>query len=95
MRMIILIGKLLCLVFWVMLVVSFFEVFSDDVSRGLSVSAVAILFVHLVEVAIFSKVINKVSVEPKFDKMQVLLFGLFHLLVLNKMKGERWRSDGI
>ena len=78
----ILIGKLITLCFWGAVLLSLFSVFSDPVQTMLGWAGVAVLLVHFVEVALFTRRFGDKLIEPKFDKLMVLVFGIFHMLPL-------------
>ena len=80
MKAIILIGKVITLIFWIAVFVSLFSVFSDPIAHLLGWAGAAVLLVHFIEVAIFTKRFGKKLIEPKFDKLMVLIFGIFHIM---------------
>ncbi len=80
MKMIILIGKVVTLLFWVAVLVSLFSVFPESVETILGWAGAGILLVHFVEVALFTRRFGAQLIEPKFDKLMVLVFGIFHVL---------------
>ncbi len=80
MRVMILMGKAVTLCFWGTVLLSLFSVFPKQVESLLGWAGVAILLIHLVEVAIFTKRFGNELVEPKYDKLMVLVFGIFHVL---------------
>lgn len=65
--------------FWLLVLVSLFSVFSEPVTRLLGWAGAVIFFVHLVEVALFTRDFGQHYPEPKFERLQVLLFGIVHL----------------
>lgn len=94
MKIIILSGKAITLVFWIFVLLSLFAVFSEPVTNMLGWVGVAVLLIHFVEVAIFTKRFGGQLIEPKYDKLMVLVFGVFHVLPFlmdefNKNKTER------
>ncbi|MCP5163010.1 MAG: DUF1145 domain-containing protein [Hahellaceae bacterium] len=82
MKVMLFVGKLITLLFWVCVIASLFSVFPDPVSTLLGWGAVGVLVLHLIEVSLFSARLSSKSIEPKLDKMMILVFGVFHLLPL-------------
>lgn len=80
MKIIILAGKAITLAFWIFVLLSLFAVFSEPVAKMLGWVGVAVLLVHFVEVAMFTKRFGGKLIEPKYDKLMVLIFGIFHVL---------------
>ncbi len=76
------IGKGVTLCFWGAVVLSLFSVFPDRVASLLGWAAVAVLVLHVIEVVMFASLLSTHSLEPKYDKMRVLIFGIFHVLPL-------------
>ncbi|MFD2229693.1 DUF1145 domain-containing protein [Alkalimarinus sediminis] len=90
MKIIILAGKTITLAFWGFVLVSLFSVFSQSVTQMLGWVGVAVLLVHFAEVAMFTKRFGSRLTEPKFDKLMVLIFGIFHIMpfLLDEIKTE-------
>ncbi|WP_250657326.1 DUF1145 domain-containing protein [Alkalimarinus coralli] len=90
MKAIIALGKIITLIFWVAVIASLFEVFSETASAMLGWAGAAVLIVHFIEVALFTKRFGDKLIEPKFDKLMVLVFGIFHVLpfLVNQLKEE-------
>jgi len=80
MKVMILTGKTATLFFWGAVLLSLFSVFPKQVESLLGWAGVVILLIHFVEVAIFTKRFGSELVEPKYDKLMVLVFGIFHVL---------------
>ncbi|UZE95183.1 DUF1145 domain-containing protein [Alkalimarinus alittae] len=92
MKTIILLGKGITLGFWVAVFSSLFSVFSDNVAMMLGWAGAAVLLVHFVEVALFTKRFGDRLMEPKFDKLMVLVFGIFHILPFLMRELEREKA---
>jgi len=80
MKRFILMGKLITLFFWVAVLLSLFAVFPKSVGVLLGWFGVVILLIHFIEAAIFTKRFGDELVEPKYEKLMVLVFGIFHIL---------------
>ena len=84
----ILMGKVVTLFFWGVVLLSLFSVFPQSIASLIGWAGVAILLIHFVEVAIFTKRFGNELVEPKYDKLMVLVFGIFHVLPFMMKKSE-------
>jgi len=80
MKVMILMGKVVTLFFWGAVLLSLFSIFPEQVTALLGWAGMAILLIHFVEVAIFTKRFGDELVEPKYEKLMVLVFGIFHVL---------------
>jgi len=81
MKVMILMGKVVTLFFWGAVLLSLFSIFPEQVTTLLGWAGMAILLIHFVEVAIFTKRFGDELVEPKYEKLMVLVFGIFHVLL--------------
>ena len=86
--MVILMGKVVSLVFWGAVLLSLFSIFPKSIASFLGWAGVVILLIHFVEAAIFTKRFGSELVEPKYEKMMVLVFGIFHILPFMMKKSE-------
>ncbi len=77
-------------VFWGLVLISLFQVFPAQVASLLGWAGVVILLVHVIEVALFTRDFAQLYIEPKFERLQVLLFGIVHLSEL-KLKAAHSR----
>lgn len=84
-------GKAVTLFFWGAVIASLFAIFPKPITSMLGWAGVAILLVHFVEVAMFTRRFGGQLVEPKFDKLMVLVFGIFHVLpfMLNEVESRK------
>ncbi len=91
MKIIILIAKSVTLAFWVTVLLSLFSVFSEPLTEMLGWMGAAVLLIHFIEVAMFTKRFSHRLIEPKFDKLMVLVFGVFHMLpfLMDEIKKEK------
>ena len=86
MKVLILVGKFVTLFFWGAVLLSLFSVFPKNIVTLLGWAGAVILLIHFIEAAIFTKRFGDELVEPKYEKLMVLVFGLFHILPF--MKGR-------
>ena len=74
-------GKLLALVFWLGVLANLLQPFAEPFAQGLWLRGGIIAVVHLLEVALFNGRFQGRD-SPWWDRLQVLLFGVFHALTL-------------
>ena len=80
MKVMILMGRVVTLFLWGAVLLSLFSVFPKPVASLLGWTGALILLIHFVEAAIFTKRFGDELVEPKYEKLMVLVFGVFHIL---------------
>jgi putative membrane protein len=78
MRVFLLLGKLLTLLFWVLVLVNLFANFAKPFGLLLQVAGALVLLAHALELLLFK---SRLQPRPKpwLDCLQVMLFGMFHL----------------
>ncbi|WP_369602543.1 DUF1145 domain-containing protein [Hahella sp. SMD15-11] len=91
MKLFIMMGKGLVGLFWLGEGLNLFQVFPKEVSGIYHILAVTILAIHWVEAVLASRMWAQSWIEPKYEKMQILAFGVFHILALRgqQRKGLR------
>lgn len=97
MRIAIGLGKAITLMFWLAELFNLFRMIPAPTSQLLHGAAVVILILHLFEVAIMVRLHGRYLIEPKLDKMQVLVFGVFHWLeIMRRIRqtGQRQAARG-
>lgn len=92
MRGLILVGKVLVGLFWLGEALNLFKVWPPSVSQIYHVLAVVILGIHVAEAALASRMWGTHWVEPKFEKMLILVFGVFHVLALRERQRQAKRG---
>jgi len=75
-------GKALTLVFWWLALVNLFMPLVHPFSLLIHLASVALLLVHLFEIVMFNTWL-KHRRHPWFDRLQILLVGIFHLQALS------------
>ena len=75
-------GKTLILLFWLSELANLFRLLPDPLDNLAHIAAVVLLMLHAAETALFTRLYGQQLAEPKFHKMQVLIFGVFHWLDL-------------
>lgn len=71
-------GKCAGLVFWLVAVINLLQPFTDPIHLAVNLVASVLLLVHLLEVLVFNRTL-KTRAHPWVDRLQVLLFGIFHI----------------
>lgn len=71
-------GKCVGLVFWLVVVVNLLQPFTHPINLLVNLVASVLLLVHLLEVLLFNRTL-KTRAHPWRDRLQVLLFGIFHI----------------
>ncbi|EMG4342666.1 DUF1145 domain-containing protein [Pseudomonas aeruginosa] len=74
-------GKLVTLVFWGAVLVNLLHPFAYPLNWLLSIAGGLILLIHLIEILVLGGRL-KARAHPWLDRLQVLLFGVFHMLAL-------------
>ena len=74
-------GKLVTLVFWGAVLVNLLHPFAYPLNWLLSIAGGLILLIHLIEILVLGRRL-KARAHPWLDRLQVLLFGVFHMLAL-------------
>lgn len=74
-------GKGLVLLFWLAVLVNLFKPFGPPFAQGLWLAGGLIGLIHLAELLLF-KARFQGRAHPGLDRLQVLLFGIFHLSTL-------------
>jgi putative membrane protein len=78
MRVFLLLGKLITLLFWLLVLINQLVSFSQPFALLLQVTGALVLLAHALELVWFkSRFRNRP--RPWLDRLQVLLFGVFHL----------------
>jgi putative membrane protein len=81
MRVFLRLGKLLALLFWALVLVNLFASFAKPFGLLLQAAGALILLIHGLELLLFKA---RLENRPRLwlERLQVLLFGVFHLLGL-------------
>lgn len=74
-------GKLLALVFWLVVLANWLQPFAEPFAQGLWLLGGVFAVVHLLEMLLFNGRFQGRD-SPWWDRLQVLLFGVFHALTL-------------
>lgn len=78
MRVFLLLGKLVTLLFWALVLGSLFVGLAKPFALFLQVTGALVFVVHVLELLLFkSRFQNRPN--PWLDRLQVMLFGVFHL----------------
>ncbi len=84
MKLLSLLGKAIVLVFWLVLLVNLLQPFAAPFAL-LNLCGVLFLVAHLIEILVFrARLLGRP--KPWSDRLQIMLFGVFHLLALRPAK---------
>jgi uncharacterized protein YhhL (DUF1145 family) len=84
--------KALLLIFWMVFLLSALKTWSDPWRIYINWMGIFILCIHLIEAIWFVSKFGNQLAEPKFEKMQVLVFGVLHWgPALKKLKSTTQR----
>jgi putative membrane protein len=78
MRVFLRLGKLLTLLFWALLLVNQLVGFTQPFALLLQVTGGVVLLAHALELRLFKSRLHN-RPKPWLDRLQVMLFGVFHL----------------
>lgn len=81
MRVILRLGKLLALLFWALVLINLLVNFAKPFDVFLHVAGASVLLIHGLELLLF-KARLELRPRPWLERLQVLLFGAFHLFGL-------------
>ncbi|BBP81737.1 DUF1145 domain-containing protein [Pseudomonas sp. No.21] len=82
------VGKLVALVFWLAVLANLIEPFAKPFASLLNAVAALVLGLHLLELVVCNGQL-RTRPRPWNDRLQLLLFGVFHLLGLPRSEGGR------
>ncbi len=88
MRVFLLVGKLVTLLFWALVVVNLFAGFAKPFGLLLQVTGALVLVAHALELLLFKSRLQH-RPRPWLDRLQVMLFGVFHLYGLAPVAAAR------
>lgn len=78
MRIFLLVGKVLTLLFWLLVLVNLFAGFAKPVGLLLQATGALVLVAHALELLLFKSRLQH-RPKPWLDRLQVMVFGMFHL----------------
>lgn len=86
-------GKLIALLFWLAVLANLFQPFAHPFSTLLNTVGALILLIHIVEVLALGKRLRS-RPHPGADRLQILLFGVFHFAGLPAAQPESAKVEG-
>jgi putative membrane protein len=81
MRAFLRLGKLLALLFWALVLVNLLDSFTQPFALLLHVAGALVLLIHGLELLLFKARLQQ-RPQPGLERLQVLLFGVFHVFGL-------------
>lgn len=79
MRLFMGLGKVVALLFWLVVIVNLVSPFAKPFDMLLNGAGILLILVHLFEIMLFNSLLRG-RANPWLDRLQLLLFGVFHLL---------------
>ncbi|MFC5695408.1 DUF1145 domain-containing protein [Pseudomonas sp. GCM10022186] len=79
MRLFMGLGKVIALLFWLVVIANLVSPFARPFEMLLNGAGVLLILVHLFEIVLFNSLLRQ-RARPWLDRLQLLLFGVFHLL---------------
>ncbi|MDH4872267.1 DUF1145 domain-containing protein [Pseudomonas sp. BN515] len=79
MRLFMGLGKVVALLFWLVVIVNLVSPFAKPFDMLLNGAGILLILVHLFEIMLFNSLLRG-RANPWLDRLQLLLFGIFHLL---------------
>ncbi|WP_152221289.1 DUF1145 domain-containing protein [Pseudomonas sp. SCB32] len=81
-------GKLIALLFWLAVLANLILPFAHPFSTLLTTAGVLILLIHIIEIlALRNRLLGRP--RPGMDRLQILLFGVFHFATLPQPAAEK------
>lgn len=90
MRLFMGLGKVVALLFWLVVIANVVSPFSQPFDMLLNGAGILLILVHLFEIMLFNSLLRGRS-SPWMDRLQLLLFGVFHLLSIPRHHGKEAR----
>ncbi|MBT8764627.1 DUF1145 domain-containing protein [Metapseudomonas boanensis] len=91
MRVFLGLGKVVALLFWLAVIANLFVPFAAPFDVLLNGAGALLLLVHLGEALLFNPLLQR-QARPWLDRLQLLLFGVFHLLGLSRRAAQEEHS---
>ncbi|MBD2839381.1 DUF1145 domain-containing protein [Pseudomonas sp. JM0905a] len=79
MRLFMGLGKVVALLFWLVVIINLVSPFAKPFDMLLNGAGILLVLVHLFEIMLFNSLLRG-RANPWLDRLQLLLFGIFHLL---------------
>ncbi len=79
MRLFMGLGKVIALLFWLVVITNLVSPFARPFEMLLNGAGFLLILVHLFEIVLFNSLLRQ-RARPWLDRLQLLLFGVFHLL---------------
>lgn len=90
MRLFMGLGKVVALLFWLVVIANVVSPFSQPFDMLLNGAGILLILVHLFEIMLFNSLLRG-RASPWMDRLQLLLFGVFHLLSIPRHHGKEAR----
>ncbi|GLZ87863.1 hypothetical protein Pres01_39140 [Metapseudomonas resinovorans] len=90
MRLFMGLGKVVALLFWLVVIANVASPFTKPFDMLLNGAGILLIVVHLFEIMLFNSLLRG-RANPWLDRLQLLLFGVFHLLTIPRHRGKEAR----
>jgi putative membrane protein len=90
MRLFMGLGKVVALLFWLVVIANVAAPFTKPFDMLLNGAGILLILVHLFEIMLFNSLLHG-RANPWQDRLQLLLFGVFHLLSIPRHRGKEAR----
>lgn len=87
MRLIMGMGKVVALLFWLAVIANLVSPFAKPFDLLLSAAGGLLILIHLFEILLFNSLLRG-RANPWLDRLQLLLFGVFHLLGIPRHRAK-------
>ncbi|AOE84185.1 DUF1145 domain-containing protein [Pseudomonas sp. TCU-HL1] len=87
MRLFMGLGKVIALLFWLVVIANLLSPFTRPFEMLLNGAGILLILVHLLEIMLFNSLLRD-RASPWMDRLQLLLFGVFHLLSIPRHRTQ-------
>ncbi|MCO6055623.1 DUF1145 domain-containing protein [Pseudomonas sp. MOB-449] len=87
MRLFMGLGKVIALLFWLVVIANLISPFTRPFEMLLNGAGILLILVHLLEIMLFNSLLRE-RASPWVDRLQLLLFGVFHLLSIPRHRNQ-------
>ncbi|WP_271411318.1 DUF1145 domain-containing protein [Pseudomonas sp. Q1-7] len=85
------VGKVIALLFWLVVIANLFSPFARPFGTLLNIAGALVILAHLFEIMLFNARLRD-RPSPWGDRLQLLLFGVFHLLGIPRHRRKEARD---
>lgn len=93
MKLLLRLGKLLAMLFWVVVLVNQFKPLTNPFHLLVNLVGILLLLTHLLELVLFNASVKHLA-HPWRDRLLILLLGMFHIKSLPAPTADQDNKDG-